>query len=127
MRRFSILIICALVLSCTVKQPAENSTTAASLSDTPENAAVETRLKVYYADMSKRDWPKYRSHFWPNATITTAWQQPGDATATVDVTTIDDFIKETPNGPDSKPVFEEKIEGLRDQGQRKYCRSLGKI
>lgn len=59
--------------------------------------------------MSDRNWEKYRSHFWPGATITTAWKQPGDSVVTVDVTTIDDFIKETPQGPDSQPIFEESM------------------
>ena len=66
-------------------------------------------LVIYYKDFSDRDWPKFRSHFWPGATITTAWRQPGDSVSRVDVTTIDDFITEAPNGPDSQPVFAESM------------------
>lgn len=105
MGRLLILVVGFYVLGCTTKT--ENSTSTASLGDTPEGAAVEAMLKEYYKDMSARDWEKYRRHFWPNATITTAWQQPGDSAARVDVTTIDDFIKEAPLGPGSQPVFEE--------------------
>src|SRR5687768_8594773 len=75
----------------------------------PDESVVNEKLQTYYADMSARDWKKYKTHFWNNATITTAWKQPGDSIATVDVTTIDDFIRETPNGPDSQPIFEEKM------------------
>lgn len=70
---------------------------------------VEEKLISYYNVMSERDWDKYRSYFWENATITTAWQQPGDSISRVHVITIDNFIKETPDGPDSQPVFEEKM------------------
>ena len=96
-----------LLFSCTEKTDHSASTT--SLTDTPEGEAVEAKLEEYYKDMSARDWKKYRSHFWDNATITTAWKQDGDSAAKVDVTTIDDFIKETPNGPDSQPIFEETM------------------
>jgi len=107
MRSFAVILAAISLFSCTTKT--DNSTSTISLTDTPEGEAVEIKLKEYYKDMSARDWKKYRSHFWNNATITTAWQQPGDSAATVDVTTIDDFIKEAPNGPDSQPVFEEKM------------------
>ena len=96
-----------LLLSCTKKT--EDSTSATSYLNTPEGAAVEARLKEYYKDMSDRDWEKYQSHFWENATITTAWKQPGDSVVTVDVTTIGDFIKEAPLGPGSQPIFEETM------------------
>ena len=107
MRRVSIVITLIFLFSCTRKT--ENGTSTTSLLNTPEGAAIEERLRRYYQDMSDRDWQKYREHFWKNATITTVWQQPGDSAAAVDITTIDDFIRETPNGPDSKPIFEEKI------------------
>ena len=61
--------------------------------------------------VSDRDWVRYRAHFWDNGTITTVWQQPGDSSRRVHVITIDEFIRDTPNGPDSKPVFEEKMLG----------------
>jgi hypothetical protein len=108
MTRFWIPVLAVVVLSCTGKNDGERSITRL-IADTPEGAAVESRLKAYYDDMSNRDWQKYRTHFWERATLTTAWQQPGDSMATVDVTTIDDFIRETPQGPDSQPVFEERM------------------
>jgi hypothetical protein len=83
----------------------------------PPGAAVAVQdsirqyLLAYYQDMSDRAWARYRTHFWDNATITTVWQQPGDSSRRVHVITIDEFIKDTPNGPDSKPVFEETLLG----------------
>jgi hypothetical protein len=109
---FSPTIACLVLFSCSAEKT-DDSTSKTSLFNTPEGADVEEKLKQYYDDMSNRDWEKYRSHFWDNATITTAWQQPGDSVAIVDVTTIDDFIKETPIGPDSQPVFEEKMKNSK--------------
>ncbi len=59
--------------------------------------------------MSDRDWPAYRRFFWKKGTLTTVWQAQGDSTATVQVSTIDEFIAQTPQGPDSQPIFEEKM------------------
>ena len=111
MRWIPLLISALIGFSCRSKT--DNAVTTTSESKTPEGAVVESLIKEYYQDMSARDWKKYRMHFWENATITTAWQQPGDSIATVDVTTIDDFIKETPHGPDSKPIFEETMKAAR--------------
>lgn len=96
-----------LLLACTSKT--ENSSSTVSMSNTSERDSIDSLLHRYYKDMSARDWKKYRHYFWDYATITTAWQAPGDSTARVDVTMIDDFIKETPSGPDSQPIFEETM------------------
>jgi hypothetical protein len=111
MKSSRILLVIMLVFSCTEKP--EDGTSTTSLLNTPEGAAVEKRLKQYYIDMSARDWKKYRAHFWDNGTITTLWKHPDDSVAKVDVTMIDDFVKETPNGPDSQPVFEEKMKNSK--------------
>lgn len=94
------LVVMVVLIGCQSKTETQKS---------EDVLAVENRLKNYYEVMSQRDWPVYRSFFWENATITTAWQAPGDSVERVDVTTIDDFIKETPNGPDSQPVFEKRM------------------
>lgn len=110
-----VLSIIFVVVSC--ESRTGNSTSRISLSDTPEGKQIETRLGQYYNDLSDRDWQKFRSHFWDNATITTAWQKPGDSLALVDVTTIDDFIREAPLGPGSQPIFEEKMKNSRVEVQ----------
>ena len=91
----------------------ESGTSKTSVADTPEGAGIESRLRQYYEDFSSRDWQKFQSHFWNNATLTTSWQMPGDSIARVDVTTIDDFIREAPFGPGSQPIFEEKMKKSR--------------
>ena len=73
---------------------------------------IRDMLTRYYADMSRRDWTKYKSYFWDSATITTVWQKPGDSSEKVNIITINEFIRQTPNGPDSKPVFEETMTGV---------------
>jgi len=108
-----IVVIFAVLAVIACERKSENSSSKISFFDTPEGAVVENKLKEYYADMSNRDWKKYRQHFWDGATIATTWQQPGDSVAAVDVTTIDDFINQTPQGPDSQPVFEEKMKNSR--------------
>jgi hypothetical protein len=78
---------------------------------TPDSLRQEvlTELKRYYTDFSARDWKAYASHFWPRATLTTVWQPPGESAPRVVTTTLDEFIKQTPLGPDSKPIFEERM------------------
>jgi len=68
---------------------------------------LEKIIYRYYQTMSDRDWQAYREFFWPDATLTTIWQAPGDQQPEVHVSTIDDFIAGTAEGPDSQPIFEE--------------------
>jgi hypothetical protein len=77
-----------------------------------EKEEIKDMLSRYYADMTRRDWKKFREYFWDSATITTIWQKPGDSKEKVNVITIDEFIRETPYGPDSKPIFEETMTGV---------------
>ena len=70
---------------------------------------LRAAVSQYYLDMSRRDWPAYAGHFWPGATLTTAWQPPGEPAERVVVTTIEEFLAQTPQGPDSKPIFEERL------------------
>jgi hypothetical protein len=103
MKAFAISVTVILTLACSNQSGSIQQVSNADVAD------VERLLKQYYTDFSARDWEKFRSHFWPYATITTAWRQPGDSVSTVDVTPIDDFINEAPNGPDSQPIFEEAL------------------
>lgn len=67
------------------------------------------RVASYYQDFSARNWPAYREYFWPLASLTTVWQPPGEPHPRVVLTTIEDFITQTAQGPDSKPIFEERL------------------
>lgn len=79
---------------------------------------IRAELERYYADFSARDWEKFADHFWPGATITTVWAPPGESAPRVVVTSIPDFVAKAPEGPGSKPIFEEKMTGaeVRVQG-----------
>lgn len=102
--KFPIALLIVTLFQC--NSPKDNPYTRGD-----ERPAVDKFLHRYYENMSNRNWKLYRDHFWDNATITTVWQQPGDTLENVHVITIDEFIKETPNGPDSKPIFEERMTG----------------
>ncbi len=72
----------------------------------------------YYRDFSERDWNAFAEHFWPGATLTTVWQAPGESAPRVVATTVPRFIEQAPLGPDSKPIFEERMDRaeVRSQG-----------
>jgi len=74
-------------------------------------AAVLAELGRYYDDFSARDWNAYTSHFWPGATLTTVWTPPGAPVARVMSLSVPEFVRQTPQGPDSKPIFEERMTG----------------
>lgn len=99
------LTLALLLLSgCTVRR-------APPATPNPDEEAVRVAVQQYYRDMSARDWPAYAAHFWPRATLTTVWQPPGESAPRVVVTSIDTFLAMTGQGPDSKPVFEERLLG----------------
>ena len=74
-----------------------------------DDRMVREQVAQYYRDMSARDWSAYGAHFWPGATLTTVWQPPGEPAPRVAITTIDQFLAQTGAGPDSKPIFEERL------------------
>lgn len=81
--------------------------------DTVRRDSVVAELRRYYASFSARDWSAFSDHFWPGATLTTVWQPPGAPTARVEVVTIPEFVRRAPEGPDSKPLFEERMDSVR--------------
>ena len=72
---------------------------------------LQQLLEDYYTTMSARNWNAYRSFFWNKATLTTTWAGTEIPDPEVHVSTIDEFIAQTPEGPDSEPIFEEKMLG----------------
>jgi len=74
-----------------------------------DERVVRERVAQYYHDMSARDWRAYQGHFWPGATLTTVWRPPEDTASRVAIMTIDQFLAQTGAGPDSKPIFEERL------------------
>jgi hypothetical protein len=76
-----------------------------------EKAEVIQALNVYYRDFSSRRWTAFATHFWPGATITTIWRPPGEEAERVVATSLDEFIRQAPLGPDSRSIFEERMTG----------------
>jgi hypothetical protein len=70
---------------------------------------VRAVLERYYDALSARDWPRLRDHFWPGATLSVVWQPPSAAAPLLETVTVDTFIARAPQGPGSKPIFEERL------------------
>lgn len=98
-KRFTFLLTAALAWGCT-------GPPNPSAADAP----VRARLEQYYEDFSARDWEAFASHFWPGAAIATAWQPIGEERVRVVHTTVEEFIADAPNGPDSREIFAEWME-----------------
>jgi hypothetical protein len=73
------------------------------------SAEVLAFLESYYDAFSDRDWDRFATHFWPGATITTVWQAPGEPAPRVTVTAVPDFVRQAPEGPGSREIFEERM------------------
>lgn len=78
----------------------------------PEKREIRAELESYYADFSARDWEAFPTHFWPGATLATIWQPPGRPAPMVEIITIPEFLARTAEGPDSMPIFEERMTGV---------------
>lgn len=78
--------------------------------NTMEEEKLVQILQNYYQTMSDRNWEKYQEFFWKDATLCTIWSSDGEKEAEVDVFTIQEFLNKTAEGPDSQPIFEEKME-----------------
>ena len=96
----------SLFSACSVKR-AEPEKTAPDAAQAEREIRAE--LERYYADFSARNWTAFAEHFWPGATITTVWQPPGASGPTVDVQSVPSFVAKAPEGPGSKPIFEERM------------------
>jgi hypothetical protein len=110
----SMLLVQALPFSCDRNAPAPPSAepappTAIDLTPDSLRDQVLARVEQYYVDFSARDWPRYAGHFWPQATLTTVWQPPGESEPRVVTTSVQDFIAQAPQGPGSKSIFEEQM------------------
>ena len=112
-KKMSVLVLLAALSACAPKQRStgdEAQPPAKYLAaGDPVREEILKELTQYYDHMSARDWPAYASHFWPGATITTVWQAAGEPAPKVLITPIQDFIAQTPLGPNSQPVFEERM------------------
>lgn len=104
MRSFISIALIAVIASC-----ADTDSPPQADALQPEESVVLAEIEAYYRDFSARDWEAFADHFWKGATMTTIWQ-PADAdTLQVMMMTIPDFVAQAPEGPGSKPIFEERM------------------
>lgn len=105
------LFILGLLMSLYSCQPqaSQEKRTSDETAFAAEKQALLIQIESYYADMSRRDWEAYRQHFWDHAELITVWQAPGSASADMMVMPVDTFLAHTSEGPDSQPIFEEKM------------------
>ena len=97
------------ISACSIENYTEREE-AAFADDSPsaEEAAILARLSAYYTDFSARDWDLFASHFWPEATIATAWAPSGETEILIQ--TVEEFVVQAPEGPGSAEVFSETME-----------------
>ena len=106
MNRARWLVVASLLVGCTIRrsEPARSA-----VGSVLAEAEVRAELERYYGDFSARNWVAFADHFWPGATLTTVWQPPGQSGPVVDVQTVPAFVAKAPDGPGSKPIFEERM------------------
>ncbi len=108
--------------ACTIESRPPTRTALGGTTEALEAARTDAEVRAvllrYYADLNARDWRAFRTHFWPHGTMATVWQPPGAPRTTVEAIPVDTFIARAPQGPDSKPIFEERMTGVvvRSQG-----------
>jgi hypothetical protein len=104
-RPICLSVACLLVMS--------SSPAPATQENDQDRREVLNEITRYYRDMSCKEGhllPAFQAHFWSGATITTIWQSKGHDKPEVLVTPVPDFVLQSPSGPCSQPVFEEKME-----------------
>jgi len=106
----AVATIVAVASACRLETHEPRRGAAASvLAAAADSAAVVDQLEAYYRDFSARDWDAFAGHFWPGADLSTIWRPPGADSARVVITSIPDFVRQAPQGPGSKAVFEERM------------------
>jgi len=104
-RLICLSLACLLVMS--------SSPAPAIQANDQDTREVLNEIARYYRDMSCKEGhllPTFQAHFWSGATITTIWQPKGHDKPQVLVTPVKDFVLQSPAGPCSQPVFDEKME-----------------
>ncbi len=106
--------ITVFLLAVLASAASQTGARASKLTDEPKvSAEILAEVRTYYTDMTRRDWNAYSGHFWPGATISTIWQPSGEKAPRVFTQTIPEFVAQAPQGPGSKPIFEEKMTGAK--------------
>ena len=113
LKKISVVVLLVALSACAPKQQSTGNEVQPPSKYLPAGDPVREEilkeLTQYYEHMSARNWNAYASHFWPGATITTVWQAAGEPAPKVLITSIHDFIAQTPQGPNSQPIFEQRM------------------
>ncbi len=104
--RWTLVAAGLLLAGCAIKraEPVRGGAATADL-----ETEIRAELERYYADFSARNWVAFAEHFWPGATLTMVWRPPGATAPLVDAQTVPGFVAKAPQGPGSKPIFEERL------------------
>lgn len=105
-RRFKLMSALLLPLALFLLQCNDYQKDEASIK---EEKQIKNLLQSYYQVMSDRDWPEYARFFAKEATLTTIWQPEAASSPEIHTNTITEFLAQTGDGPDSQPIFEEKM------------------
>jgi hypothetical protein len=110
------LVAVGVLAACTIESRPPTRGTTGGATEAVEAARTEAEVRAallrYYADLTARDWRAFREHFWSPGTLATIWQPPGRSRTMVELVPVDTFIARAPQGPDSKPIFEERMTGI---------------
>lgn len=98
---FLLFTNCYFFTACELEKTAKNNKQS--------DDRINELLIDYYQTMSDRHWKSYKEFFINDATLTTIWKEETDSMPKIFTNSITDFIKKTNEGPDSQPVFEEKM------------------
>ncbi len=101
--RLAVLAAALFVIACVA--PAQE---AGAMGQDSLQQEILAELQSYYDDLSARDWEAFARHFWPGATMATVWPPPGDSALRLMLIPVEEFIAHAPEGPGSKPIFEER-------------------
>jgi hypothetical protein len=105
-RQLAVLII---LTGCT---SGETDPAPVGVTDTAtESTVVLAFIDSYYDAMSERNWDRFAEHFWPDATMAFIFPDSTGSVGGVSFQSIPEFIAETPEGPNSREIFEERRTG----------------
>jgi hypothetical protein len=93
-----LVFIPMMLLSCKPEKPVPE--------DNPE---IQAFLENYYQTFSDRDWERFELLFTDQAVLTTTWESESDSVPVLFTNTITQFLEQTGSGPDSQPIFEERM------------------
>jgi len=71
--------------------------------------SILTSLERYYSDFSARNWTRFATHFWPDATISAVRLPPGEDSLRAVVLTVPEFVDRVRGTLEREPIFEVRL------------------